>query len=176
MANFTLTTTRHQRTPLRPQTWNGRLRAGDDFSLTLSVHEDDASGPFDVSDSVSALGLWPDEGGCCHAWDYGFGWFTQAPLGSAYGPAVIAGVPGQVTGEIEFTLPSATTAGLVQGRYRMSIQIATMGGAWSQIEGVLHVLSPWAGRITPARARLPLVDSDGNPILDSNGNPQYGSI
>jgi hypothetical protein len=139
-----LSTLRETRNPVRVQTWNASVRAGDDFKLALTVLGSDDGVPAVVAGSRSQLALWPDS-----RWgnspDYGLGWYTGAVYGSGSPSVVIVGFTTPVRGGgINFALGASSTANLC-GRYRLSIQVDLPDGEFSMVEGILQVREAWAG-------------------------------
>jgi hypothetical protein len=146
MGTFRLATSRLVRNPVRVQTWNGSIRAGDDFKLALTVFTDDSGTPAQVAGSRSRLTLWPDRSrGFGSSPDYGFAWFTGGSLINS--PGIRVQTDGLVTpvrdGGINFAIPASTTAGMWLGRYRLVLQVDLPDGEFSQVEGILQVRERW---------------------------------
>lgn len=142
MGTFYLSTSRYVRNPVRVQTWNASIRAGDDFKLALTLYADDDGTPAIVLGSNSLFALWPDDHTYPHSWDYGLGSYTGGTTIPGPGIPIIKD-PGFVTtsrpGGINFSISGGVTAGLVHGRYRLAIVVDLPDGSFTQVEGILQV-------------------------------------
>lgn len=148
MGTFHLATSRVSRNPVRCQQWNASIRGGDDFKLAMTVYQDDAGTPAQVSLSHSRLTLqsdirWP----AGMSGDYGWGWATGgSPIPFAAGGTALQQTDGFVTpvrdGGINFALPGTATQGM-WGRYRLTIEVDMLDGDFSQVEGILQVRPSW---------------------------------
>jgi hypothetical protein len=141
MATFYVSTERVARNPVRVQTWNASIRAGDDFKLAMTVYGDDNGTPAVVTGSASLLALWHDGAGYPHSCDYGLGWATGGSAVPGIGVALVRS-SGYVTpvrgGGINFSLSGAQTA-MLTGRYRLVVMVDLPDGSFSQFEGILQI-------------------------------------
>lgn len=136
-----LSTSRVSRSPVRVQTWNCSIRAGDDFKLAVTLYGDDIGTPAIVTGSNSLLALFREGGDYPHSCDYGLGWATGgSAIPGPYFPSLQS--PGFMTpvrgGGLNFSLTGTTTAGLF-GRYRLAIMVDLPDGSFTQVEGILQV-------------------------------------
>ncbi len=182
MPIYRLATLRETRNPVRVQTWNATLRAGDDFKLALSLLLDDTGAPAVVLGSRSQMLLWPDNRGLAGlSWDYGLGWWTGATFGPGMPAQIVVGFTTPVRGGgINFAMPGAITTNLQYGRYRLAVQVDLPDGEFCQVEGVLqvrerwhrtdflHVPALWADLIDFPRVLGQPVDPDGFFLLASD--------
>jgi hypothetical protein len=136
---FHLATSPQARSPVRPQQWNGSIRAGDDLKLALTVYADDSGTVAALPGSRSRLALYCDQSGhdgwgACR--DYGWGWYSgpATPAQQVDGYAAGSAWPGQ----INFALAAASTIGM-RGRYRMLLELDMDDGSSTQVEGILQV-------------------------------------
>lgn len=174
-----LATLRETRNPVRVQTWNATMRAGDDFKLALTVLNDDTGTPAVVLGSRSQLVLWPDSHhGAWNSWDYGLGWWTGATFGPGFPQQICVGFTTPVRpGGINFPIPSYETTNLQYGRYRLAIQVDLQDGEFCMVEGILQVRERWhrTGFLhIPATRRVADFTDDFNGDFPTPSNQLFG--
>lgn len=140
---FHVATSRQPRSPVRPQQWNGSIRAGDDLKLALTIYTDDNGSLADLAGSRSRLALIHDQhghDGWGQGWgygcDYGWGWYSgpRTPAQQVDGYVAGSAWPGQ----LNFAVAAVSTIAL-RGRYRMLLEFDLDDGTATQIEGILQV-------------------------------------
>lgn len=140
MATFYVSTERVNRNPVRVQTWNASIRAGDDFKLAVTLYGDDNGTPAIVTGSNSLLVL-RREGDHPHSWDYGLGWATGGSAIPGVGAPCVqsSGFATSVRpGGINFSLSQAQTAQLF-GRYHLLLLVDLPDGSFTQFEGIIQI-------------------------------------
>lgn len=141
MATFYVSTERVNRNPVRVQTWNASIRAGDDFKLAMTVYGDDNGTPASVEAAGALLTLVRDDAGYAHSCDYGLGWATGGTAIPGAGVAMLQST-GFATpvrgGGINFSLTQAQTASLY-GRYRLIVMVDLADGSFTQFEGIIQI-------------------------------------
>lgn len=140
MATFYVSTQRIVRNPVRVQTWDASIRAGDDFKLALTLYADDVGTAAAVDASYSLLSLW-HEGHYPHSCDYGLGWATGGSAIPGVGAPMIQSSGFATTvrpGGINFSLTGTQTASLF-GRYRLVVMVDLADGSFTQFEGILQI-------------------------------------
>lgn len=140
------------------------ITGGDDFTITLTVYEDeDASAPINTTGAWALLSVFDvrhwGESWWSRCWDYGFGgWgnFPRAPLLSIYND----GITDLTAGQFTFEFPPADTQNL-RGRFAFVIEYEANGAGATIVRGIIEI-RPGTGASFPARHGFVLDDGSGD--------------
>lgn len=184
MPIFRVASPRQGDSPVRVQSWQGTMRAGDDFKLAFTLVDDDGQTPLDVTGSRSRLSLFATDRRRGWTPDYGMGWETTSLTMSRPEVAIDGDVVDGPNGRINFRVTGSLT-GQYFGRYNAFIEIDQPDGGWTELDGTVQVrpgvntlghinsvymtpgiVAPGYGRI-PARTLMGVpVDADLFPLTD----------
>lgn len=118
--------------PVRRQTWNANISAGDDLKIALSIHGEDGA-LVATRSARSRILLIPDVPRPYFDYEH----VRVAPV---WGELPVSGYAAfGHPGQMNFQISPEQTHALDRGRYRLSMQVDLLDGTHTQVEGILQV-------------------------------------